>query len=368
MGILAKMRDLFIEARRRRTSTNRYFSDPEGRTRPAFDPVLVALQETMDGELPMYFRVEDTNEAFRALNITEELDLPMVLVGLPWSTPLTDRLAERDITSIVPLALPDTVAADTTALAIPVTTPSPGASVSIRQRRARSHRDLEGERAALRAQRASAVGRYESNAATLAAEEISFAFSTYEAKAGDIRANLRRMIAAGLSADDALAALTTSPAELLDLEMLGTVEEGKMANLVLTDGDYFEEGTNVLFVFVEGVKYEIEEEEELEGADPDAVVEATGTWAFSVATPGGEQEGTFTISGSGSSLSGTIRTDETIDLNSVTLEGNVLSFTFVQPEMGSVRVSGVIDGDSFTGTASVGSMGSFSMTATRRPG
>ncbi|MCH7976248.1 MAG: amidohydrolase family protein [Bacteroidetes bacterium] len=368
MGILAKMRDLFIEARRRRTSTNRYSSDPEGRTRPAYDPVLVALQEILDANLPMYFRVENTNEAFRALNITEELGLPMVLVGLPWSTPLTNHLADRGIPSIVPLALPDTVAADTTALAIPVAIPAPGASVSIQQRRARSHRDLENERAALRAQRAASVGRYESNAATLQDAEIPFAFSTYEVKTGDIRANLRRMIAAGLSTDDALAALTTSPAELLGLGMLGTVEEGMMANLVLTDGDYFEEDTEVLLVFVEGVKYEIEEEEELEGADPDAVVDPAGTWAFSVATPDGEVEGTFTITGSETSLTGTIRTDETRDLKSVTLEGNVLSFTFTQPEMGSVRVSGVIDGDSFSGTASVGSMGSFSMTATRRPG
>ena len=101
--------------------------------------------------------------------------------------------------------------------------------------------------------------------------------------------------------------------------------------------------------------------------DPDAVVDPAGTWAFSVATPDGEEEGTFTISGSASSLTGTIRTNETRDLQSVTLEGNVLTFTFTQPEMGSVRVSGVIDGDSFSGTASVGSLGSFSITATRRP-
>ena len=123
----------------------------------------------------------------------------------------------------------------------------------------------------------------------------------------------------------------------------------------------------MLLVFVEGVKYEIEEEEELEGADPDAVVDPAGTWAFSVATPDGEEEGKFTITGSGSSLTGTIRTDETRDLRSVTLEGNVLRFSFTQPEMGFVRVSGVIDGDSFSGTATLGTLGSFSITATRRP-
>ena len=367
MGILAKMRDLFIEAGHRRDAVRRYFNDPAGRMRPAYDPVLESLAHALDGNLPVYFRVESTNEAFRALNITEELELPLVMVGLPWSTPLTARISERDITAIAPLALPDTVAVDTTAMAIPVLSPVAGATISILQRRANSHLDLESERASLRAQRAAAVGRYEANPATLVAEEILFAFSTYEVKAGDIRANLRRMIAAGLNADDALAALTTSAAELLDLDMLGTVEDGKMANLVVTDGDYFEDETNVRFVFVEGVKYETEEEDTPEGADPDAVVDATGTWTYSVATPGGDQEGTFTITGSGNSLSGTIRTDETRDVDSVTLEGNVLSFGFSQPGMGSVRVSGVIEGDSFTGTTSVGSMGNFSISATRRP-
>lgn len=365
MGIMAKMRDLFIEAGRRRQAVRQYFDDPDGRSRPAYDPVLEPLTRALDGDLPLYFRVEDTNEAFRALNITDELGLPLVLVGLPWSTPITDRLSGRDITAIAPLALPDTVATDTTAMAIPVPTPIAGATITIHQRRARSYRDLDNERAALSAQRAAAVGRYESNAATLAAAEIPFSFSTYEAKPGDIRANLRRMIAAGLNSDDALAALTTSPAELLDLPMLGTVEEGKMANLVVTDGDYFADETKVRYVFVEGIRHEAEEDKEIEGADPDAVVDATGTWSYTVSTPGGEQEGTFTITGSGSSLSGTIETDETIEVNNVTLEGNLLTFSFSQSGMGIINVSGVIEGNSFSGTASVGSMGSFSMTATR---
>ncbi len=365
MGILAKLRDLFIEADGRRGSMRRYAENPEGRTRPAYDPVFVALQATLDGELPMYFRVKDSNEASRALNITEELDIPIVLAGLPWSTPLTGRLTERDISAIAPLALPDTVATDTTALALSVAPPSTGDSVSILHRRARSYRDLENERASLRAQQVSAVGRYEANPATLAAADIPFAFSTLDAKPADIRANLRRMIAAGLSEDAALAALTTAPAELLNLPMLGTVEEGMMANLVIVNGDYFEEETKVTFVFVEGIKYEIKEDEKLDGADPDAVVDAIGTWSSTVTTPDGEVVGTFTISGSGTDLSGTVRTDTAIDLDEVTLEGNVLSFTFSQPGTGVVRVTGTIDGNRFVGTATIGSLGSFPMTATR---
>ncbi|MDX1438405.1 MAG: amidohydrolase family protein [Rubricoccaceae bacterium] len=365
MGILAKLRDLFIEAGRRQDAVQTYFDDPEGRTRPAYNPVLAGLTETLDGDLPIYFRVESTNDAFRALNVTEELNIPMVLVGLPWSTPVTGRLSARNVAAVAPLALPDTVATDTTASAIEVSPPAAGASVVMYHRRAGSHDDLNQERAALRAQQAAAVGRYEANAATLQAEGIRFAFSTYDVETGDIRKNLRRMIAAGLSENDALAALTTTPADLLHLPMLGTVEGGKMANLVVTDGNYFEEDTKVRFVFVEGVKYEAEEDKPPEGADPDADVDATGTWSFTVITPGGEQEGTFTITGSGSSLAGTIQTDDSVELQNVTLEGNVLSFSFSQPGVGAISVSGVIDENSFSGTATVASMGSFTMTATR---
>lgn len=365
MGILAKMRDLFTEASRRKMAVQRYFENPAGRSRPAYDPALNALSQTLDGDLPMYFRVEGTNEAFRALHVTEELEIPIVLVGLPWSTPVTGILSARGISAIAPLALPDTVAADTSAMAVAAPAPTAGASVFMQSHRARSHHDLDMERAALRAQQEAAVGRYEANAATLQAESIPFAFSTHGADAGNIRKNLRRMVAVGLSSDDALAALTTTPAELFHLPMLGTVEEGKMANLVVTDGDYFAEETSVRFVFVEGIKYETEKDEPPEGADPDAEVSATGTWSFTVSTPGGEEEGTFTITGSGSDLSGTIQTDDSIELDSVTLEGNVLSFSFNQPGMGTISVTGVITGNEFSGAASVGSMGSFSMTATR---
>src|SRR5690606_27319138 len=116
-----------------------------------------------------------------------------------------------------------------------------------------------------------------------------------------------------------------------------------LANLVVTDGDYFDEETAIRFVFVEGVRFEGEESGAPERADPDAVATAAGTWAYRVSTPDGPQEGTFTLEGAGSRLSGTITTDETRNLASVSLEGNVLAFSFDQPGLGTVRVRGVIE-------------------------
>jgi len=57
----------------------------------------------------------------------------------------------------------------------------------------------------------------------------------------------------GLSAEEALAAVTISPARLMGLDGdLGSVEEGKTADLVLFDGDPMVATTRVTAVFVKG--------------------------------------------------------------------------------------------------------------------
>jgi imidazolonepropionase-like amidohydrolase len=57
----------------------------------------------------------------------------------------------------------------------------------------------------------------------------------------------------GLSKDDALKSVTLYPAQILGVaESLGSIEVGKMANIVVTDGDLLEPRTNVKHVFIEG--------------------------------------------------------------------------------------------------------------------
>lgn len=368
MGVTAVLRDRFTEAARRRDALGRYTTGPLGATRPAHDPVLEALLPSLDGARPLFFEVKNPTEAFRALHLADELRVPVVLAGLPWSVPLAEALRSRGGPVLAPLALPDTTEADTTVTAVPYPPPAPGGTVFITDRRTRTYDDVPTEQSAMQAQRAAAVGRYEANAATLAAAGVPFAFTTLGAKPEQIRPNLRRMVAAGLSEDDALAALTTTPARLLGLDRaLGTVETGKLANLVVTLGGYFDDEAEVRLVFVEGVKHEVKEEDLPEGADPDAVVDAAGTWRFTAVTPDGEQSGTFTLEGAGTALRGTITTDAPHPLTLVTLEGNVLTLRFLQPETGEVRITGVIAGDTFTGSAEITGVGTASVTASRQP-
>jgi imidazolonepropionase-like amidohydrolase len=59
----------------------------------------------------------------------------------------------------------------------------------------------------------------------------------------------------GLSKDDALKAVTLYPAQILGVaDKLGSIEAGKIANLVVTDGDILEPTTHVLHLFINGRK------------------------------------------------------------------------------------------------------------------
>jgi Amidohydrolase family len=77
----------------------------------------------------------------------------------------------------------------------------------------------------------------------------------------DIRKNLKKAMDLGLSADAALRAFTIDAAQILGAsDTLGSIEPGKIANLVVTDGDLFAEKTKIKHVFVDGQWYVVHEE------------------------------------------------------------------------------------------------------------
>lgn len=57
----------------------------------------------------------------------------------------------------------------------------------------------------------------------------------------------------GLSKEDALKSVTLYPAQILGVaDRLGSIEVGKMANIVVTDGDILEPRTNIKYLFIGG--------------------------------------------------------------------------------------------------------------------
>lgn len=90
--------------------------------------------------------------------------------------------------------------------------------------------------------------------ALLAKAGVAFCFQTDD-NAGSMNLPFRvgQHCAYGLSPEAALRACTLSAAEILGVgDKLGSIESGKIANILITDGDPFELTTNVHYIFVGG--------------------------------------------------------------------------------------------------------------------
>ena len=87
-------------------------------------------------------------------------------------------------------------------------------------------------------------------------EKAGVKFGFYDdglTKAADLRKALKKAIDAGLSEGAAVRALTLNVAEMYGLaDRLGSIEKGKIANVIVTRGDVFEEKTTIEHVFVDG--------------------------------------------------------------------------------------------------------------------
>ena len=94
-------------------------------------------------------------------------------------------------------------------------------------------------------------------AARLQAAGVRFCISTGNSGAGVRNLPLYAGMSAafGLSKDEALKAVTLYPAQIMNVaDRMGSIETGKMANLVVTDGDLLEVRTHVRYLFIDGVR------------------------------------------------------------------------------------------------------------------
>jgi imidazolonepropionase-like amidohydrolase len=96
-----------------------------------------------------------------------------------------------------------------------------------------------------------------STPAVLKKAGIKFAFYTDGVdQPGEFQRAVKAAIDKGLSREDAVRAFTLSTAEIYGVaDRLGSIEKGKIANLVVTRGEIFDDRTKVEMVFVDGVKH-----------------------------------------------------------------------------------------------------------------
>jgi len=99
-----------------------------------------------------------------------------------------------------------------------------------------------------------AYDRLLSQPAELAAAGVRIAFGSFDnsfaRRLGQQAANA---VAYGLPYDEALKAVTIYPAEIFGVaDQVGTLETGKIANIIVTNGDPLELSTEVKFLFIKG--------------------------------------------------------------------------------------------------------------------
>jgi hypothetical protein len=196
-----------------------------------------------------------------------------------------------------------------------------------------------------------------SSPAALAKAGIAFAFYSGGITAPkDILKAAKKSIEAGLAPDAALRALTLTPAEIYRVaDRMGSIETGKIANLVVTDGDLFDEKTKIKMVFVDGKRFESREPEKPKEPPKG---DMTGKWKLAYTTPEGPEESTLDLDmASDGTLTGTTASKRgTASIISGYLSVDKFSFTINIPIEGNptdVVFTGTFDGSTLKGNIDV---------------
>lgn len=259
--------------------------------RPERNEALAALDQARRKSLPFVIEAPDWLYTLRADRLSREFDLRCIVLGSGDEYRRLAAVKATDRTIIVPVNFPK-----------PPSVASPEEAMSVSLERL-MHWDIAPE-----------------NPARLVEAGITIALTTHGLKdPATFLDGVRKAVARGLSPEAALAALTVTPAHLLGVsDRLGTIETGKLAHLVVTDGDLLAAKTKVLETWVDGLRYEVH---------PAPAVDLRGTWQLVLArADGGSESLRLILEGQPAALKGKLhRGDNQAALEKVSLDGGQLT-------------------------------------------
>jgi imidazolonepropionase-like amidohydrolase len=223
MGVIAYIRQIYLDADHYKEAKAIYAKHPEGLQRPAYDRVLEGVLANNRVLLPA---TRDT-EILRMISFAKEMKLNAVIYGGHEAWRSADALKASGLPVLLSLKYPEK-AADL----------DPAVDESLRV--------LE-----MRDKAPTAAG-------VLAKAGVKFAFySDGLSTPRDLMRAVKKAVDAGLDPNAAIKALTLAPAEIYGVaNRMGSIDKGKIANLVVADGDLFADRTRVKYVFVDGGKFE----------------------------------------------------------------------------------------------------------------
>jgi imidazolonepropionase-like amidohydrolase len=248
MGAVALLRQTLYDAQWYRDAKVAYLNSPQLPSPQANAALEVLAQQMASGT----FLIDAPNErmALRADNVAKEFSLNVILKG--------SGREYRDLEAIVKCGYP---------VLVPVAFPEPPNVIAESVERTVTQTELMHWKFA------------PENPRRLVDAGATICLTTAGLK--DVAQFLKQARVAvknGLSSEDALAAITSTPAKLIGLEAkCGSLSRGKMANLVITDGDLFAEKTKVISTWVGGERFEI--------AKAGTPRPQPGQWTFQLKSP-----------------------------------------------------------------------------------
>jgi imidazolonepropionase-like amidohydrolase len=355
LGIMAKFRDLYKNAEYS-AQHQRLFASNSGLNRPEVNKTLQAFYPAIDKSIPIMFEVSNDLEIRRALSLQKENGFRLILVGVTEADMVIDEIKAANALVLLSMKLPD-------------------------DKITKAKMDDLSEEMQARTKRAQEA--YENvlkQAGLLEKAGIPFGFTSMGGKSSDLTKNLKLMVDNGLSENGALAALTIHPANILGIQKFaGTIEKGKLANMVIFTAPMLSDDAQIKHVVADGYifDYEAKPKKASNGNGENGTVNINGEWDYTSDTPAGSSGGIMTIKKDGDSFKGNITYDNpagngtaTSEMKNISVSGNYLTFSFDVAAGGmslEVTVSGDIDGNQFSGNMSLADFGSFPLNATKKP-
>jgi hypothetical protein len=328
MGALEYVHQVWIDTDWSAAALAIYEKNPRGVARPRYDRTEVVLGEALEDRTLVMIPANNSIQLRRALQLADRWDVVGVIYGGQMAYEVAGEMGanKRKMPVLVNLKWPE---AEKDA--------DPDEQPSLRTLRFRD--------------------KAPSSPAALANAGIAFAFYSGGITAPkDILKAAKKSIDAGLAPNAALRAMTLTPAEIFGVaDRTGSIEIGKIANLVVADGDLFDEKTKIKMVFVDGKRFETHEPEKPK--DPPKG-NMTGKWKLAYTTPEGPEESTLDLEmatdgtltgtttskrGTASIISGYVSVDKFSFTINIPIEGNPTDVVF----------SGTFDGSTVKGTIDV---------------
>jgi imidazolonepropionase-like amidohydrolase len=342
MGVMAYLRQTLLDAQQHAAARDVYERTPSGLQRPADNPALEALRPVLRRDVPVVFIADTELMMRRAQGLAREFNLRYILSGARQGYAMTGDL--KDVPVLVSVKWP-----------VAPTDPEDRQDQPLRVIRDRQLAPT--------------------TPAALAKAQATFALVSGSGKAGDFLAGIRKAIENGLSADDALRATTLTPARIFGVDrQLGSLERGKIANVVISDKPMFDKDAKVTRVFVDGREVRLPKEEKKDASKTDAAATSSspidGTWAVTVRAPQGSVALQVTLRAEDGRLTGSYSGDRgSGDVRGGSFDGTTFEFTVsanAQNEAESTDwvFRGTLSGDNMSGTVST-TLGSFEFSGSK---